>query len=215
MSLVMENVSFRYPDGVFGFFCESFSIQTGETVIVRGPNGSGKSTLLKLLIGVMQPIGGDIYCDGEETAQLSLFELGERIGYLFQEPERQLFASTVLEELTILSDLLGRVDDHADQKARTLLAQFGLAGYEQRSVLTLSRGEKQRLALCAILMQEPSYLLLDEPTTGLDQRNRARLRESLGELVKRDVGIVLVTHDDECSCWGDRVVQLEAGVVAS
>ncbi|MCL2818322.1 MAG: energy-coupling factor ABC transporter ATP-binding protein [Actinomycetia bacterium] len=215
MSLIADQVIYRYPQGTFELVCNRFEIGAGEFVIVRGANGSGKSTLLRLLTGIIRPDNGTILFNSDDTALFNLAQFGQRIGYLFQEPDRQLFASTVIEELTILDELIDPAEGRDEDRAKTLLASFGLDGYEDRSVLTLSRGEKQRLALCAILMQDPSYLLLDEPTTGLDALNRERLIAYLRSLKEQGVGIALISHDDSCNTWGDRIVTIDAGVVSS
>jgi len=212
---MMKEVSFRYPQGAFRFSCDAFSVSAGECVVINGANGSGKSTMLKLLVGILRPDKGCIYCDNDDTKEYQLFQFGQKIGYLFQEPDRQLFASTALEELTFLPLILGESERTHTERAEGLLATFALKRLEENSVLTLSRGEKQRLALCALLMQQPPYLLLDEPTTGLDEYARNQLGEYVRDLCSSGVGIVLVTHDHACASWADRIISLDAGVVAA
>ena len=173
----------------------SFSLRAGVCAALSGANGSGKTTLGKLMAGLLRPDRGRVLIDGEDTAGWPLGRFGRRVGYLFQAPERQLFAPTVAEELTFPLTLTGMPPQQAIEAASAMLDRFGLATLAEASPFTLSRGEKQRLALAALLMQDPQYLVLDEPTTGLDNRRKGILGDTVRRLVKQGAGILVIGHD--------------------
>ncbi len=166
-----------------------------EWVAVMGPNGSGKSTMVKLVMGVLRPWSGQIEIGGEPSSSLSLGQIGKRIGYVFQEPERQLFTGSVWEELEFVWTLQGEVGEAQHEKVRRSLEDFDLVHVRDSFPHTLSRGEKQRLALAAVMINEPPFLVLDEPTTGLDRIRRQQLSHKLHRLRGQGIGAMIVTHD--------------------
>jgi len=195
MRIEARELSFAYPKSAFRLEGVSLAMESGEALALTGRNGSGKTTLGKLLCGLLKPEGGAVLFDGADTADWSLGRRGRRIGYLFQEPAKQLFAPTVLEEMTFTQELNGIDAERAESRARGLLSRFELEALAARSPHTLSRGEQQRLALCALLLGEPGALVLDEPTTGLDSRRRALLSVAVGEVLRGGVSVLLISHD--------------------
>jgi len=215
MSLEFNNVAYSYGIGRFALTGISFKVEPGMCVAMTGKNGSGKTTVGKLCAGIFKPDSGYVLISGEDIAPLGLGQIGLRAGYLFQNPERQLFAPTVLEDLTFASVISGEDEEKARETGREILARMGLAGLENRSVFRLSGGEKQRLALAGVLIREPGVLILDEPTTGIDADNRKRLGDILRELLKDGTAILLITHDisfAEAYC-GSRLT-LDGGVLS-
>ena len=195
MTIEARNLTFEYPATGFRLRGINFSMGPGEAVALTGPNGSGKTTLGKLLCGLLKPQSGAVLFDGEDTAKWSLGRRGQRIGYLFQEPARQLFAPTVLEDLTFTQELQGASSEKAGARAMALLARFELDSLAGRGVLTLSRGEQQRLAICGLLLNKPAALVLDEPTTGLDARRKEILAGAMRECLRDGTSILLISHD--------------------
>lgn len=193
--ITVHDLHYRYPKGDFSLHIDSLTLDTGACTAITGANGSGKTTLGKLLSGILPPDSGSICIEGTDLTTLTLGQIGQCIGYLFQEPSRQLFAPFVLEEMTFVPVLKGMPKQQAEMQARELLEAFSLTHLEQSAVLTLSRGEKQRLALCAVLMNRPCFLILDEPTTGLDARTREQLSVLLEQLAADGVGTLLISHD--------------------
>jgi energy-coupling factor transport system ATP-binding protein len=189
------SLSFAYPNNGFRLCGVNFSVGAGEAAALTGANGSGKTTLGKLLCGLLKPQSGAVLFDGEDTASWSLGRRGQRIGYLFQEPARQLFAPTVLEDLTFTQELAGVAPEEAAFFAQQMLRRFELGQLGGRSVLTLSRGEQQRLAVCGLLMNKPGALVLDEPTTGLDARRREILSGVVREVLRDGTSVLLISHD--------------------
>jgi energy-coupling factor transport system ATP-binding protein len=192
MSLEFDGVAYGYGVGKFNLAGISFKINPGERVALTGSNGSGKTTVGKLAAGILKPCGGRVLISGENIAPLSLGQIGAKAGYLFQNPERQIFAPTVLEDLTFAAVINGGCEKQAQEQARGILEKMGLAGLESRSVFRLSGGEKQRLALAGLLIRKPGLLILDEPTTSIDADNRAILGDILRGL---DAAVLLITHD--------------------
>ena len=197
MTIETQNLSFEYPNSEFRLRGINFFMDSGEITALTGANGSGKTTLGKLLCGLLKPCGGAVLFDGEHTAKWSLGRRGQRIGYLFQEPARQLFAPTVLEDLTFTQELQGAAPQEAQARAMALLARFELEELAGRGTLTLSRGKQQRLAICGLLLNKPGALVLDEPTTGLDARRRDMLAGVINEVAADGTSVLLISHDIE------------------
>jgi len=207
MKLEARNLAFEYPRTGFQLRGVSFTVEPGEAVALTGPGGSGKTTLGKLLCGLLKPQGGAVLLDGEDTANWSLGRRGQRVGYLFQEPSRQIYAPTALEDLTFTQELAGTPPEEAKARAMALLERFELAHLAQRSTLTLSRGEQQRLAICGLLLhptkpvgfagtpEKPGAIVLDEPTTGLDPRRKEILAGAVRECLRDGVSVLLISHD--------------------
>ena len=191
----VKNLCYTYPKSRFSLEDISVELKSGCFTAICGKNGSGKTTLGKLLAGVLKPNGGSILIDGKDAAVLTLGERGRLLGYLFQNPAQQIFAPMVDEELCFIPRLLGWSEKEIAQRRTELTEFFGLAHLLENSTFYLSRGEKQRLALAGMLFLRPPFLLLDEPTTGLDEENRARLAEILRRLLEADIGMVVISHD--------------------
>jgi len=196
--LELKNISFSYPARErrqnFSLAMEYFA-PSGQCTAIMGENGSGKTTLGKLVAGLLRPDAGCVLYDGEDIATWKLGQIGKQVGYLFQEPSRQLFTPRPLEEIAFPLELRGVPKDEAEAKAIELLRQFELEHIKDSTTYTLSRGEKQRLAIAAAMIAEPRFFVLDEPTTGLDKRRRGILAETLRSLMDGGVGILLISHD--------------------
>lgn len=193
MIIQAESLCFTYPN--FALQNVNFSLHAGELLAITGANGSGKTTLGKLLCGLLKPTSGAVLIHGEHTENWRLGQFGQHVGYLFQEPAQQIFAPTVLEELTFIQELRGLPQEESHTHAHELLARFELTHLAEQSTLTLSRGEQQRLALCGLLLNQPAALILDEPTTGLDPRRCEILSRMLSECLRDGVAILLISHD--------------------
>jgi len=193
--LQMEEICFTYPGRTEGFTLTAKSFSPGLCTAVLGLNGSGKTTLGKLAAGILKPDSGRVLYDGQDIAGWRLGKIGKHIGYLFQDPSRQVFAPRPLEEIAFPLELRGVPKPEAEKKARNLLIEFDLEGIVDNTTYTLGRGEKQRLAIAAAMAGQPRFFILDEPTTGLDKRRRDMLAGILRRLMERNVGIMLITHD--------------------
>jgi len=199
-SLELKNVSFTYPGREkrqdFSLIVEHFA-PSGRCTALMGENGSGKTTLGKLAAGLLRPDTGCVLYDGEDISEWKLGQIGRQVGYLFQEPSRQIFTPRPLEEIAFPLELRGVEKSEAEARAMELIRQFELENIVDSTTYTLSRGEKQRLAIAAAMVAKPRFFVLDEPTTGLDKRRRGILANTLNSLMSENVGILLISHDRE------------------
>lgn len=184
---------------------------TERRVAVIGANGSGKSTLLRLVNGLTVAASGGVRVDGLDPARQGR-EVRRRVGFIFTDPLSQLVMPTAAEDVEL--SLRRTIRDRAArrERARDLLAERGLADVAEQSVYDLSGGERQLVALVAVLAVEPSVLVADEPTTLLDLRNRLVLRRVLAELPQQ---VVVATHDLDLARDSERVVVVDAGRVVA
>ena len=175
----------------------SCQLNQDEFVSLVGSNGIGKTTLAKLMIGILTPDAGQIYLKGKSLSKQPLYEVGRKIGYLFQNPNSQIFCATIREELLFAERFQGGETPEGKARAEEMIGRFSLQEAEDSPVHTLSHGEKQRLALATIMMSQPEFLILDEPTTGLDQIRKAELGAYLQEIHRSGVGILMISHDHD------------------
>jgi energy-coupling factor transport system ATP-binding protein len=184
----------------------------GEIAVIMGPNGAGKSTLLRSIIGLMPFTQGMIRVGGKDVAGMSVADVCQQVGYLPQDPNALLFADTVSEELLIT--LRNHHLDSSGTYANQLLDRLGLASKYNEYPRDLSVGERQRVAMGAIMVTHPGALLLDEPTRGLDYHAKQILLELLRGWRDEGMAILMVTHDVELAVQAaDRVIILENGVI--
>lgn len=171
------------------------SLFEGETVALMGPNGAGKTTLGKLLAGILRPAAGELTIFGENGLTMPLFRIGQKVGYSFQNPVQQLFCVSVEEEIAFGLKYRGYSREHIKRTTEFLLNLFEIEHLRSAFPLNLSWGEKRRVALAACLALEPAYLVLDEPTTGMDDGRIHTLSELLGRLREQEVGMLLISHN--------------------
>lgn len=213
-AIKLLNARFTYPKNTFTVYCDMLCLNTGRITLVTGKNGSGKTTVLKLCCKILRPQIGSLYIFGEDAKKWPLGRVGQSIGYLFQEPSHQLFTATVWDEMTFIGGIKGNDSEKTKEKALKLLDRFNLLDFKERSIYRLSRGEKQRLALAAILMQDIRYLILDEPMTGLDAKNRNILYSQIESLSDKGIGIAVISHSGELiSRYGENKIVVENGRV--
>jgi len=194
-SLCLEDVRFAYSGGSGDFSLEVGNFSPGPCSALLGKNGSGKTTLGKLAAGILKPASGRVLYNGSDIAGWRLGKIGRHVGYLFQDPSRQIFAPHPLEDIAFPLELRGVPKPEAEEKALELVREFKLKSILDSATYTLSRGEKQCLAIAGIMACDPKFLILDEPTTGLDRHRRDILIDMLSRLKERGVGILLITHD--------------------
>ena len=188
----VDNVQFRYPEGIDVLRGLSCSIKHGEKVALIGPNGAGKSTFMSLLNGVELASSGHVVIGGMVVKKENLTAIRRKIGIVFQDPDDQLFCPTVFDDVAFGPLNLGLPEHEIHTRVNDALALVGLDGFEQRSSFHLSFGERKRLALATVLSYQPDILVFDEPSTNMDPLNRRRLIQWLQQCNKT---ILLCTHD--------------------
>ena len=209
----LSNVSFVYPDGTQALTDVDLSVKAGEKVAVLGANGAGKSTLFQLFNGLLNPERGIVTVKGRVVEKACLKEVRRLIGMVFQDPDDQLFSGTVRQEIAYGLINLGVAGNQLEQAVARALKIVGLSGYENKSPLNLSGGEKKRVALASVLAMRPDVLVLDEPTASLDPLGAARIIKLLNG-INRELGITLVfaTHDvDIVPLMAGRVYVMDKG----
>lgn len=210
----VKNLNFHYEKGKDIIKNINLELDKREITIITGSNGSGKTTLGKLLMGILKPISGEISIQGKNISQMTLAEIGSEIGYLFQNPEKQFFTHSVQEELSFVLKSKGLELEYINKKVDNLLQTFQLEHLRESFPLKLSQGEKQRLAIAGILVNDIEYLILDEPTTGLDMKRKYILTDKLKELNKKNIGMLIISHDNEfIKLLADRKIKLDRGEI--
>jgi len=190
-----EHVGFSYDDdGPKVVDDVSLQIRTGEFVAILGQNGSGKTTLAKQLNGLLRYTAGSIRVRGEEAREAGIHRLSRTIGYVFQDPDSQIFADDVFTEVAFGPRNHGFSDDEVQRSVAAALDAVGMAGREKDDPFSLTKGERQRVAVASVLATRPEVLILDEPTTGLDYNEQIGMMRLLRELNEAGSTIVIVTH---------------------
>lgn len=188
----------------------NFTINNGEFVAFVGSNGAGKSTTMRLMNGLLKPNSGEVLIDGIPTTQLKTSEIAHKVGFLFQNPDRQICCKTVREELEFGFKAQGALDDEARARVDEVIEEFGFNANAEPYLL--NRGTRQLLALASIIVMAPQTIILDEPTTGLDYRECCKVMEAIEKLHKSGKTIVMVCHDMEVVAdFADRVIVMTYG----
>ncbi len=191
----LDNVSFNYPGRGRVLDQVNLSFYAGNRMGLMGANGSGKTTLFHIIMGLLKPSSGRIEVFGRPVREEKDFRtVRQRIGLLFQDSDDQLFCPTVLEDVAFGPLNLGKSQDEAKRIALGTLEALGLAGFEERITYKLSGGEKRLVSLATVLAMKPEVLLLDEPSTGLDDATEKRLIDILKDL---EISYILVSHNME------------------
>src|SRR5215218_6646795 len=190
----VEGLTYRYPNGVVALQGVDLTVRQGEFLAVLGQNGSGKTTLVKHFNGLLKPTEGSVLAGGEETTKQGLRRLGQRVGYVFQNPDHQIFSDTVAEEVAFGPKIREMEEDEIEERVEEALAAVGMEGRGDEDPFGLTKGERQRVAVASVLAVRPEVLLLDEPTTGLDYAEQQSMMELVRRLNERGSTIIAVTH---------------------
>jgi energy-coupling factor transport system ATP-binding protein len=210
----VNDLEYVYPGNIKALDNISMEIRQGEFLAIIGQNGSGKTTLVKHFNGLLKPSKGEVRVAGEDTKGKHVSELGKIVGYVFQNPDHQIFADTVEEEVAFGPNNLGIPREKIPLFVEEALKDVGLEGYEKCDPFSLTKGERQRVAIASILAARPHMLILDEPTTGLDYREQKSIMELLESLNRKGHTIIIITH----SLWvvaeyAKRVLVLHKGKI--
>lgn len=193
--LMAEGLRYIYPHtSIEALKGIDLSIGEGEFVAILGQNGSGKTTLAKHFNGLLKPSSGQMLVQGKSTTDWSHRELARLVGYVFQNPDHQIFARTVREEVGFGLKVMGDDPVTIERRVTDALKTVGLQGYEERNPFAMTKGDRQRVAVASVLATQPRVIILDEPTTGLDYLHQKRMMEMLRDLNQRGHTIIIITH---------------------
>lgn len=214
--IVVEGISFTYPGNVQALRNVSLTVKDGEFVAIMGQNGAGKTTLVKHFNGLLKPSSGGVRIDGVETTKTSIASLSRNVGFVFQNPDHQLFSETVEQEIGFALKNFGFDEETIQKQITWALNLLSLTQYRETSPFMLSGGERKRVALASVLAWDPKILILDEPTIGQDHEQKEILRQFIVQLQTQGKTIVIVTHDVEfvAEC-NPRVVLMKEGRIVA
>lgn len=195
--LEVKNLKYSYNSDYQALKGVSLKIEKGEMVALLGKNGAGKSTLFLHLNGIYEPDEGQVFIDGEELKydKKSLLKFRQKVGIVFQNPDDQIFAPTVEEDVAFGPLNLGLSMEEVQDRVEEALDRVGMSGFEKTAPHHLSGGQKKRVAIAGILAMKPEVMVLDEPTAGLDPQGVVDLSILLNELNDEGITIVISTHE--------------------
>lgn len=217
MSLVsVKNVTFGYEENLSVIKDLSLEIEEGKYIAVIGHNGSGKSTLAKLLNGLLKVDKGDIVVDGLSVLKKeNLFEIRKKVGVVFQNPDNQLIASIVEDEIAFGVENIGLDREEMGKRIEFALSAVGMSEFRKSTPSRLSGGQKQRIAIAGVLALMPKVLVLDESTAMLDPKGRKEVLDVVKKLNKeRNMTVIAITHYMEETVFADQIIVLDKGRIA-
>jgi energy-coupling factor transport system ATP-binding protein len=210
----LRGVEFRYSPARLALRGVNLSVERGEMTALIGSNGSGKSTLMKLIVGLLRPTAGVVRLGGQDTRAMRVSALAQQIGFIFQNPNDQLFAQSVEDEIRFGLQNLELAPPIVEQRVEETLERFNLVDLRGMFPRFLSRGDRQKVCIASVVAMRPNVLLLDEPTTGQDHRDSEAILELAAELNRDGMTILIVTHDlINVASYARRVVVLNDGEI--
>jgi energy-coupling factor transporter ATP-binding protein EcfA2 len=190
----VEDLSFNYPAGPRVLDSINLTINPGDFLAIVGQNGSGKTTLAKHIVGLLKPVTGRVLLEGRDRATLRAAETAREAAYVFQNPDHQIFAATVWDEVAFGPRNFKLDPAEVERRCGEVLDAVDLLAERASDPFLLSKGERQRLAVASVLTLRPRLLILDEPTTGLDYREQRRMMQLVTDLNRTGIAIVIITH---------------------
>ena len=214
-AIAVTGAHYTYDDGTEALAGIDFHVAQGEFVAILGSNGSGKTTLINLLVGLLKARSGEIMICGKAIGELSAEELHQRVGLVFQNPNDQLFAATVDEDVAFGPRNLSLPEPEVQRRVAEALTAVAALPLRARAIHHLSFGEQKRVSLAGVIAMRPAILILDEPTAGLDPAGEAQMMQLLKKLNREEgLTIILATHSvDMLPLFANRITVLDAGRV--
>ncbi|MFA4935552.1 MAG: ATP-binding cassette domain-containing protein [Candidatus Methanoperedens sp.] len=210
-----QNLTHVYRGKIKALDGINFKAKPGERIAIIGANGAGKSTLFKHFNGILKPTGGEVLIKGEPISNKNILDVRRTVGVVFQDPDDQIFAPTVKQDVAFGPMNLGLPPEEIEKRVRESLETVRLTGFEERAPHHLSTGEKKKVAMAGILAMQPEVLVLDEPTAGLDPGGAIRLIKLINEM-NRYLGITIITATHEVDIvplLADRVCIMSRGKI--
>ena len=212
--LQFNNISYKYPSGTVALNGVTFTIERGEKVVLMGSNGSGKSSLFLTLAGVIKPDEGEYLINNKAFRYCKKHRkhLCQTIGYVFQDPDVQVVSTHVNEDIAFGLRNIGMKEPEVQERIEQYLASTGIAELKEKTIHTLSYGQKKQVAVAGVLAMEPDVIMLDEPFAWLDYSQSKRLKLLLDELSLQGKTIIVSTHDSDFAYqWGQHALVMQNG----
>jgi len=209
------NLMYTYPDGTKALDNVNFSVEKGENIALLGPNGAGKSTLLHHFNGLLMPTSGKVYVLEKEVTKKTIDEIRQKVGLVFQDPDDQLFARTVSQDIAFGPTNLGLPRNEIEERVKWAIEVTELQGLENKAPQNLSTGQKKRAAIAGVLAMKPEVIILDEPMANLDPRTSSKVLNLLRQL-NQELGLTLIiaTHDvDLVPLFANQICILNKGQI--
>lgn len=195
MPIELRDVAFTYPDGSAALTSVTMRVADGERLAIVGQNGAGKTTTVKLMNGLLKPTGGEVLVDGISTSGRTTAQVARNVGYVFQNPDDQIFASDVRSELEYLPRYFRWPADKLAERVDRAIDLAGIGAHLEANPKDLPSAIRKFVAIGAVLVGDCRYIILDEPTAGLDSRGLELLRRMLDRLRDDGIAVVTITHD--------------------
>jgi len=214
MNIEIKNLQFAYPAGVHALRGISLMIESGEQVAIVGQNGAGKTTLVRHFNGLLQPTSGDVKIGDWNTKEHSVAKLASRVGYVFQNPDEQLFSRDVKTEVAFGPKNLGFSAEQVQGRVQEALAMTELSDKTETNPYDLSPTWRKMVAIASVIAMDTPIVIFDEPTTGQDAANIARIANVIRVLRERGKTVITITHDiDFCAENFERVIAMSQGTI--
>ena len=209
------NLMYTYPDGTKALENVNFSVEKGENIALLGPNGAGKSTLLHHFNGLLMPTSGKVYVLEKEVTKQTIDEIRQKVGLVFQDPDDQLFARTVSQDIAFGPTNLGLPRNEIEERVKWAIEVTELQGLENKAPQNLSAGQKKRAALAGVLAMKPEVIILDEPMANLDPRTASKILKLLLQLNQElKLTLIIATHDvDLVPLFANQICILNKGQI--
>lgn len=214
--ITVNNIKYKYniDDDHLALNDVSFSVKQGEWLSIVGPNGSGKSTLAKTLNGLIAPQEGNVQVDGLNLTMENVWDIRQRVGMVFQNPDNQFVGATVQDDVAFGLENLGVPRPEMIERIEHALAQVGMTDFAEKEPARLSGGQKQRVAIAGIVALKPKIMILDEATSMLDPRGRREVLQTVKEVKEREnLTVLSITHDVDEAAASDRVLVMKGGQI--
>lgn len=214
--ITVNNIKYKYniDDDHLALNDVSFSVKQGEWLSIVGPNGSGKSTLAKTLNGLIAPQEGSVQVDGLDLTMENVWDIRQRVGMVFQNPDNQFVGATVQDDVAFGLENLGVPRPEMIERIEQALAQVVMTDFAEKEPARLSGGQKQRVAIAGIVALKPKIMILDEATSMLDPRGRREVLQTVKEVKEREnLTVLSITHDVDEAAASDRVLVMKGGQI--
>ena len=197
MAIEFKNVSFSYPNGYVANENLNLMIQEGERVAIVGQNGAGKTTAVKLMNGLHKPSEGDVFVDGVDTKTKTTARIAKCVGYVFQNPDDQIFNPDVYSEIAYMPQKMGLPEKEIKERVKWAMELTDTKQYRKDNPLDIPYPIRKFISIASVLAMKPKYVILDEPTAGQDKHGIEILEKLMDKLEEEKIGVITITHDME------------------